>query len=495
MPGASGGLPPPSAYHKPWSHFQPVIPPSKPSLIDKKPQWLQEISSSWRNVCLDILNQERAQLLDEYACKNCVRLGVQCVVVPGFDFCARCTGSGRNSQCNLDVPSVLASIAGKALEAQSSSAKAPPQTVQSSQGRGSIQQSTPVAQSTVVPWSERLTRSKTHEMAALFRGKTAGRISTNKEGWTFESSSSSAKVPRKMVPTRGVKRMMPKRGGRRGASSTRSISTSEESWTSQPSIELDTPLQSMASTKAVTRGVSGVGSSTGRSCAGSARSARSQKIRRPTNRSSQRRSSMTPSTASYIPSRSSTPQSLQSTQIQSAPPLGPELKSSNLGEVVRSEQSTLPQMLTSGSLPPFDPALSTGIQALKELPQIKWELHQSQGELHQVREKASHVMGELYQTRGELRQTSGELHQTRGELRQTRGELHQTRGELRQTKGELHQVRGELHQVRGGSHQVRKELHRVREELECSRRGRMQTLEPMFGSFNSIEERGAATKR
>ena len=349
-------------------------------------------------------------------------------------------------------------------------------------------------------------------MAALFRGKTAGRISTNKEGWTFESSSSSAKVPRKMVPTRGVKRMMPKRGGRRGASSTRSISTSEESWTSQPSIELDTPLQSMASTKAVTRGVSGVGSSTGRSCAGSARSARSfvicqfiydtcrlsiyrQKIRRPTNRSSQRRSSMTPSTASYIPSRSSTPQSLQSTQIQSAPPLGPELKSSNLGEVVRSEQSTLPQMLTSGSLPPFDPALSTGIQALKELPQIKWELHQSQGELHQVREKASHVMGELYQTRGELRQTSGELHQTRGELRQTRGELHQTRGELRQTKGELHQVRGELHQVRGGSHQVRKELHRVREELECSRRGRMQTLEPMFGSFNSIEERGAATKR
>ena len=155
---------------------------------------------------------------------------------------------------------------------------APPQTVQSSQGREGIQQTTSMTQLTVAPSSERLTRSKTHKMAALFQGRHPGRISTNKEGWTFESSSSLVKAQRKMVPTRGVKRMMPTRGGMRRTSSTRSSSTSEESWTSQPSIELDTPLQSMASTKAVTREVSGVGSSTGRSRAGSARSAKSYVI-------------------------------------------------------------------------------------------------------------------------------------------------------------------------------------------------------------------------
>ena len=185
---------------------------------------------------------------------------------------------------------------------------------------------------------------------------------------------------------------------------------------------------------------------------------------------------MTPSTASYIPSRSSTPQSSQSAQIQSAPPLGPESKSNNLGEVVvRSEQSTIPQMLTGDSLQPFDPALSAGPQELNELPQIKEELHQARRELHQlVREKLPDVVGELYRTRGELRQTSGELHEA---------------------KGELHQTRGELHQVRRESHQVREELHRVREERESRRRGRMQMLEPVLGSFNSVEERRIEMKR
>ena len=80
------------------------------SVIDKKPKWLQDITSSRRIECLNILNHERAQLLDVLACENCAQLGAQCVVVAGIDSCARCKGSGPNNQCNLDVSGVIANI-------------------------------------------------------------------------------------------------------------------------------------------------------------------------------------------------------------------------------------------------------------------------------------------------------------------------------------------------------------------------------------------------
>ena len=79
--------------------------------INKSPTWLASIQSRKARTCQNILNAELAQDAGAHGimCAPCIRLGIQCVVAPSFQRCARCTRSGNHMSmfCNLDVQNVL----------------------------------------------------------------------------------------------------------------------------------------------------------------------------------------------------------------------------------------------------------------------------------------------------------------------------------------------------------------------------------------------------
>ena len=78
----------PSQILEPFSHNV------MPREIDKNPTWLQLVYPSKIERCERILYNEYAKELGQHGCSHCVQLGIECVIAPKHEACARCMGAG-----------------------------------------------------------------------------------------------------------------------------------------------------------------------------------------------------------------------------------------------------------------------------------------------------------------------------------------------------------------------------------------------------------------